>query len=123
MTITPSVPTLKQLCTGEGGSAVEESPDRAPSAGPRIHAIHPNPVIGCTAVRYVLPVAGPIKLQLLDVSGRLVRTIVDDARPRGTHTAAWDGKDRDGITLSAGVYLLRLETARGTTARKVTIAR
>ncbi len=123
MTITPSVPTLKQLRTGEGGSAVEESPDRAPSTGPRIHAIHPNPVIGRTAVRYVLPDAGPIKLQLLDVSGRLVRTIVDDTRSRGTHTAAWDGKDRDGITLSAGVYLLRLETAQGTTARKVTIAR
>jgi len=42
------------------------------------------------------------------VSGRLMRTLADEARPAGTQTVAWDGIDSEGQPAASGVYLVRL---------------
>jgi hypothetical protein len=57
-----------------------------------------------------------------DVTGRLVRTLVDDAwRAAGDHEIRFDGRRDDGMSLSSGRYYLRVEAADVVDAGSVTI--
>jgi flagellar hook assembly protein FlgD len=64
-----------------------------------------------------------VRLVLHDVSGRLVRTLVEGTRSAGVHRVEWDGRDDGGRRLAAGVYLARLEGAGEVRTRKVVLAR
>jgi hypothetical protein len=74
-----------------------------------LHAAAPNPFNPRTKLVYDLPAAAPVSLQVFDISGRLVRTLVDGvASSAGRHEATWNGRDEAGRTLPAGVYFARL---------------
>ena len=68
----------------------------------------PNPFRTGTQIRFELPVDLSVTLEIFDIAGRRVRTLVQDHFPAGSHTAAWDGADNQGRDVSAGVYLYRL---------------
>jgi subtilisin family serine protease len=89
-------------------TAVAEEP--APSAPERIAAA-PNPVEGSTALRFVLPTNGRVRLVLYDAAGRRVRTLVDGPLAAGPHRMEWDGRGDRGRPLAAGVYFARLTGA------------
>jgi len=64
----------------------------------------PNPFTSATTLRYSLPAGGGhVKLEIYDVTGRLVSTLVDDVKGSGTHSVEWSGHD-----LPAGLYFQRL---------------
>ncbi|MDM7915929.1 MAG: FlgD immunoglobulin-like domain containing protein [Candidatus Eisenbacteria bacterium] len=56
-----------------------------------------------------IPEAGPTKLDVFDVQGRRVRTLLDGPMPRGVHSLPWDGRDDGGRQMASGVYLIRLQ--------------
>ena len=62
-------------------------------------------------------------IRVLDVSGRLVRTIHQGPTPAGEHTATWDGRDESGSTVTAGVYFYRLESQGFSETRKMIFVR
>lgn len=68
----------------------------------------PNPANPTTTLEYETAAAGPVRLDVLDVGGRRVRTLVDGARPAGVYRARWDGRDDRGRTAATGLYLVRL---------------
>jgi hypothetical protein len=80
-----------------------------------IHSIAPNPVRSGARIEYEVPDRGPVRLSLYDAAGRLVRRIVDEEVPAGVHRARWDGRDRYGHPVAAGVYFAKLRTSRGRT--------
>lgn len=88
-------------------AAVEEAA-RLPRAL-RLGQNAPNPFNPRTTIKYVLPEAGPARLSVFDVAGRLVCTLVDESMPQGTHEAVWDGRDAHGREVGSGSYLARLE--------------
>jgi flagellar hook assembly protein FlgD len=49
-----------------------------------------------------------VRLEVLDTSGRRVRTLVDGDRDAGRHAARWDGENDAGNTAAPGVYFVRL---------------
>ncbi len=55
------------------------------------------------------PAAGTVRLAVFDVAGRLIRTLVGDSMPQGSHEAVWDGRDASGREAGSGSYLARLE--------------
>jgi pullulanase len=69
----------------------------------------PNPFNPQTTIKYDLPESGPVRLSVFDVAGRLVRTLVDDTMPQGSHEAVWDGTDASRRAVGSGSYLARLE--------------
>lgn len=69
----------------------------------------PNPFNPQTMIKFDLPEAGPVSLSVFDVAGRLVRTLVNDTMPQGSHEAIWDGRDASGREVGSGSYLARLE--------------
>jgi hypothetical protein len=87
-----------------------------PIRGFALHPATPNPFRAATSLRFdVPPSGGHAKLEVFDVGGRRVATLVDRRLPGGAHVARWDGAaeaTRGGV--APGVYLCRLEVGGAT---------
>jgi hypothetical protein len=82
----------------------------------------PNPFRGHTAFRFGLARAGEVRLELYDLAGRRVRSLVSGVLPAGEVTRDWDGRDERGNGVRPGVYFVRLSTpARTFNARLVSL--
>ncbi len=68
----------------------------------------PNPFNPRTTIRFDLPAAGPVRLTVCDLAGRLVRVLVEGEIPAGSHEAVWDGRDASDRAAPSGSYLARL---------------
>jgi hypothetical protein len=79
----------------------------------------PNPARGATRLRWTQPRSAPVTLRILDVSGRVVRTLLRDTPSDTRGTATWDGLGANGRPAAAGVYWAHLSGAGGTTARRI----
>jgi hypothetical protein len=73
----------------------------------------PNPLTSKTRIRFELPVSGHVSLKVYDLSGRLVKTIMDNEMKAGVYTFIWDGSDSDGRKVSSGIYFYRLQSKIG----------
>ena len=69
---------------------------------------YPNPFNPSTIIPYQLPVSTHVRLEVLNILGQRLATLVDAERPAGFHTATWDGTDASGRAVAAGVYLYRV---------------
>ncbi|MCK5620424.1 MAG: T9SS type A sorting domain-containing protein, partial [Candidatus Krumholzibacteria bacterium] len=58
-------------------------------------------------------------LEIFDVRGRHVRTLVAGRQPAGEMSVVWDGRDYRGVSVSTGVYFVRLRTPDFTQAIKI----
>ncbi len=92
--------------------------DRAALAAGR-----PNPFAARTVIDFSLPSSGEVRVDVYDVAGRRVRTLLRSERGAGTHQVAWDGRDDAGSRMAAGVYLYRLEAEGVSETRRVTLLR
>ena len=73
-------------------------------------------------LRIALPAAGPASLSVYDLGGRRVRTLLDETRPAGASTVAWDGRDDRGAKLPSGAYFARLIAGGATRTRALLLA-
>ncbi len=92
-------------------------------AGFGLRQNYPNPFNPLTSIVFTLDRAGSASLRVFDVSGRLVRTLVDGPLAAGGHTASWDGRDTSGRLVASGVYSYVLESERESAARKMVLLR
>jgi hypothetical protein len=83
-------------------------PDAAVVAVPfRLERPVPNPFRGATRIAFSLPSRTRARLEVYDVTGRLVARLVDGERAAGRHVVEWDGRALDGARAHPGVYLCR----------------
>jgi hypothetical protein len=82
-----------------------------------------NPSPHGATITYSTPSNERVKLAIYDVSGRLVRVLVDAEIPSGTRSVTWDAADRGGRRVASGVYFARLVTEEATRVRKLMIIR
>jgi predicted nucleotidyltransferase len=83
----------------------------------------PNPFTLATVVSFELPASSPIKLEVYEVSGRCVRTLVDEARAAGRHRTVWDGTDDRGRLLAGGTYFCRMVAREFNSTTRMTLIR
>ena len=69
---------------------------------------YPNPFNPSTIIPYQLPSATYVRLEVFNLLGQRIATLVDAERAAGAHTAQWDGTDAAGRAVGAGVYIYRL---------------
>ncbi|MCP4546358.1 MAG: T9SS type A sorting domain-containing protein [bacterium] len=86
-------------------------------------AVYPNPGNPSFRLGLELPVAGQATVGVYDVQGRHLATLLDESVAAGDMTLDWNGCDDEGRALSAGVYLVRLSTAAGTSTQRAVILR
>jgi len=71
-------------------------------------ANYPNPFNPSTTITYQLPEAGHVTLQVYDLTGKVVNTLVSDYRPAGYHKVVWNGRDSKATPVATGVYFYRI---------------
>jgi hypothetical protein len=71
---------------------------------------YPNPFNPATTIRYDIAAAGKASLIVFEVSGSVVRTLVDGWREPGVYREVWDGRSGDGRVMPSGVYFYTLKT-------------
>jgi subtilisin family serine protease len=76
---------------------------------------YPNPFNPLTRMEFGLTTTSRVSLRVYDMSGKPVRTLVDEVMGAGVHGAVWDGNDDGGRPVASGVYVTRL-VAEGRTA-------
>lgn len=102
----------------EGAATLALLPDR-----PRLAGVTPNPTRGGASIAFVLPTTTLVRLDIFDVSGRRVRTLVSGSLPPGPHAAWWDGAGAGGHAVTPGIYLARLAAPGGSDVRKAVVLR
>jgi Ca-activated chloride channel family protein len=91
---------------------VERSPSTLPASF-TLYQNHPNPFNPETTIAYDLPAEGHVVLRIYDIRGRLVHTLIDADQTAGAHSLKWDGRDRFGNRVAAGIYLYQIVYTRG----------
>ena len=84
----------------------------------------PNPFNPETTIRFAVPApAALVTLEVYNVAGRLVVSLVDGEKIIGPRAVRWDGKDRNGRDVPTGVYVYRLSSGKESLSRKLVLLR
>jgi hypothetical protein len=85
----------------------------------------PNPFSGSTRIAVSVPDGeqARVALEVFDVRGRRVQSLIDDRVVTGRFELAWDGRDERGQEVASGVYFYRLTTAGNMITRRMTLVR
>jgi hypothetical protein len=86
----------------------------------------PNPFTAATTLRYRIPEGTDyrrVRVRVFDMSGRVVKTLIDGEQPPGLYEMSWDGTDHAGRRVAAGIYPYRLDVAGTSFTRKMVLLR
>jgi len=82
---------------------------------------YPNPFNPETNIYFELPSRSMVNLEIYDVLGRKIATLIEKEMNAGGYTIRWDGKDASGNAVSSGIYFYRLVTESGERQAKMTL--
>jgi hypothetical protein len=82
---------------------------------------YPNPFNPTTTIAFHIPRSGFAKLQIYDVNGSLVRTLIEGQTPMGDQVATWDGRDAAASGVVSGVYFAQLSFDGTLRTRKIVL--
>jgi hypothetical protein len=83
----------------------------------------PNPFNPTTVLTYDVATGGQVTIQVFDVSGRLIRTLLNARKEIGRHQVEWNGKDASGSTVPSGIYFYRMKTSGFDVTKKMILVR
>ncbi|MDP6529716.1 MAG: C25 family cysteine peptidase [Gemmatimonadota bacterium] len=112
------VPNVSTVDVGSPLTGVSEFP-----RGAMLAQNLPNPFGPETVISFAMAAEGVASLEILDISGRRVRTLHRGVFSSGTHSLSWDGTDESGHRLAAGSYFYRLTTPLGVETRRMVLLR
>jgi hypothetical protein len=90
-------------------AAAKQTAEAAATRGAALLAAFPNPFNATTTVEYRAPEEGEVRLSVYALSGQLVRELALGWHAAGGYTVSWNGRDRDGLAVGTGLYLVVLE--------------
>jgi subtilisin family serine protease len=104
-------------------SLATSTPAATPAARrePVVRANVPNPFNPSTLIRYELPVAGQVQVDILDLKGRRIVVLHEGLQTAGSQELRWDGRDASGRQVASGIYLVRVREDGREAGRKVTL--
>ena len=82
---------------------------------------YPNPFNPSTIIPYQLPTSAHVRLDVFNLLGQRLATLVDAEQSAGIHTAQWDATDAAGRAVGAGVYIYRLSSGEMTESRRMVL--
>jgi hypothetical protein len=84
---------------------------------------YPNPFNPSTTIHFNIPERAHVTLDIFDVSGCRITRLVDSIKGAGPHKKEWSGCNKDGITVSSGVYFYKLTAGKKSITRKMILMR
>lgn len=93
----------------DSGTVVLETYEESLPATFSLNQNFPNPFNSRTVIEFDLPQGGHVTMEIFNLAGQIVATMIKDHRKAGHYQIRWDGKDDNGRALASGVYLYRLQ--------------
>ncbi len=103
-------------------TSVQEVVNELPTAF-ELGANAPNPFNPSTTIKYALPQAVEVNLQIFDTLGRHVRTLVDQRQQAGRYAVTWDGRNEQGEAIASGVFIYQLRAGTFVQTRRMALIR
>lgn len=100
---------------------VEENSDDLLPAEFTLQQNYPNPFNPTTTIEYSLPTRSNIKLEIFNILGQKVRTLLQTNKSAGNYTVEWDSKDDFNNPVASGIYLYKLTTETYTQSKKMSL--
>lgn len=97
----------------------DDSPGQGTNLASVLRQNYPNPFNPSTSIRFDLAERSPVRLDIYDISGRLVKTLVDATLPAGPHTVNWDGTTDLNRSATSGVYLYKIQAGEWQESRSM----
>lgn len=82
---------------------------------------YPNPFNPTTQIRFALPEDSWVKVEVFNILGQKITTLVDEHLTAGYKETGWDGKDSKGMEVASGIYFYRIETKSFTDIKKMVL--
>ena len=92
-----------------------------PPGQSELYQNYPNPFNPSTTLSFYLPRAEHVVLTIYDVSGRMVRRLLDEPIGFGRTDLDWDGRNENGVRVGSGVYFYRLQAGKHVFTKKLTV--
>jgi len=80
---------------------------------------YPNPFNPETAIKFAINEAGKVRIDIFNIKGQYVKTLVNEHLEAANHSVIWDGKDDNGVSVSSGVYFYKMDAAKYTSTKKM----
>jgi hypothetical protein len=84
---------------------------------------YPNPFEKTTTLEYTLAEERSVRIEIYNVLGQRVRTLVEERKSAGLHRVQWEGRNEYGTRVGSGVYFYRIEAGDFTNSKKMVIVR
>jgi hypothetical protein len=78
-----------------------------------VSGTYPNPAGPSATINYALPMDTKVSIEIFDVQGKKIATLIDGPIPAGYHSVVWNGADSDGKVVASGVYFCRVQCCEG----------
>ncbi|MCK5738090.1 T9SS type A sorting domain-containing protein [bacterium] len=90
-------------------SAVDDADSDVYPVSPEISQNYPNPFNSSTKIEYTLKEQSGVRVDIFNVSGQLVKTLINEIQSAGIHSTQWDGFDNSNIKVSSGQYYYQIK--------------
>lgn len=84
---------------------------------------YPNPFNPTTYIRFDLAKSANLEIKIYDVTGREIRTLVQERKPAGQYTLIWNGRNDSGLPVSSGVYFYVMKSGKFLSRKKLILLR
>ena len=84
---------------------------------------YPNPFNPTTLIAYSLPEASAVTLQVFDINGRLVQTLVNGSQEAGRYKVEWNGRNMTGAQVASGLYIYRIQTENFSSVKRMMLVK
>ena len=98
---------------------LEKMVDQTSSEDFRLYANYPNPFNPLTKIKYSVPQYRPVKIDVFDVLGKKIKTLVDYNHSPGNHFVEWDATNDQGVVVSSGLYFYKIQSGEYMSTNKM----
>lgn len=91
----------------------------------KMYQSFPNPFRQMTSIRFEIPGAQNVlvKMEIINLQGKLIRTLVNGDRAPGIYSVSWDGKGNNNMAIPSGTYLCRFRAGSFSDNKKIVMVK
>lgn len=108
--------------SGESVVSVENSNSNIPD-GFYVYQNYPNPFNPSTTIRYSISKPDNVIINIYDINGSLISTLLNSKQNTGVHEVSWNGVNNDGMPVVSGVYLYKVQAGNSSKISKMILLR
>lgn len=105
------------------GESVQIDDNIAPEANLVLLGNYPNPFSLQTEIKYEIKESAPVRIDIYNLKGQLVSTLVNEAKTAGLHGVVWNGLDKNNRQVVSGIYYYTMTSGNFTGTRKLILLR